>query len=257
MRGSRTGGGLEARTRTPPRTPARVSLTPAPCGVLITRCLSPLGAQLREARPRVAAGARRGRGRLAQPLSRLRAGTRDGVCTPCPCPQCITNACTCTHAHAQGLHMHAHTSTQVEYTPPAPYAVHPRALVAELPRGLLPLRDAAADRGALRGLHPTAVERHHKGHHHRTPEVPEGDARTALDRPAHCRRQGAHSSRRKSHLLGVAVAVGGRRACNPAQSRLQRRAVRGASLRTQAATPCHRCLSSRSMTGVRRSSGWA
>ena len=123
MRGSRTGGGLEARAHTPPRTPARASsfLTPAPCGVLITRCSSPLGAQLREVRPRVAAGARRGRGRLAQPLSRLRAGTRDGVYTPCPCPQCITNACTCTHAHAHAhmcLHMHAHTSTQVEYTLP-------------------------------------------------------------------------------------------------------------------------------------------
>ena len=165
-----------------------------------------------------------------------------------------TCACTCTHVPA---HARAHKYASRVHTPPTPYAVHPRALVAELPRGLLPLRDAAADRGALRGLHPTAVERHHKGHHHRTPEVPEGDARTALDRPAHCRRQGAHSSRRKSHLLGVAVAVGGRRACNPAQSRLQRRAVRGASLRTQAATPCHRCLSSRSMTGVRRSSGWA
>ena len=251
MRGSRTGGGLEARARTPPRTPARVSLTPASCGVLITRCLSPL----RRATTRSTTSRRRRGSPRPRPLGAA------SIATPSRHARWlmhVMHSASQAHAHAHmRLHMHAHTSTQVEYTPPAPYAVHPRALVAELPRGLLPLRDAAADRGALCGLHPTAVERHHKGHHHRTPEVPEGDARTALDRPAHCRRQGAHSSRRKSHLLGVAVAVGGRRACNPAQSRLQRRAVRGASLRTQAATMCHRCLSSRSMTGVRRSSGWA
>ena len=45
-------------------------LAPAPC-TMPTRCLPPLGARLREVRPRVAAGARRGRGSLARPLSRL------------------------------------------------------------------------------------------------------------------------------------------------------------------------------------------
>ena len=70
MRGSRDGGGLEARAA-PTRhraCPLACYLPPAPFTVL-TCCLSSLGARLRKVRPCVAAGARRGRGSLAQPLS--------------------------------------------------------------------------------------------------------------------------------------------------------------------------------------------
>ena len=220
MRGSRDGGGLEVCAHMPLRMPAGVLpgtracyLAPAPC-TMLTHCLPPLGAGLREVRPRVAAGARRGRGSLAQPLSRLRAGTRMACACACacacasrahvhvhihvhvPCP-CVDACDTCMHTHDMHMHMqhaHAHatcTCTCTLYLPP--YAVHPRARVAKLRRAALPVGDAAADRGALRGLHPAAVERHHGHHCHRTSQVPAGDARAPLDGPADRRRQGGPS----------------------------------------------------------------
>ena len=169
-----------------------------------------------------------------------------------------TCACTCTHvpAHAHMcLHMHAHTSTQVEYTLPRHHTqcIHARSspncpgafcrfgtrqqTEALFAGCILPLWNAitkVTTTGRQKFLRVTRVR------------LSTGQRIVGVKVPIVA-----------VVSLGVAVAVGGRRACNPAQSRLQRRAVRGASLRTQAATMCHRCLSSRSMTGVRRSSGWA
>ena len=83
-------------------------LAPAPC-TMLTRCLPPLGAGLREVRPRVAAGARRGRGSLAQPLSRLRAGTRMACACACACA-CASRA----HVHVH-IHVHVHVWTHVTH----------------------------------------------------------------------------------------------------------------------------------------------
>ena len=110
-------------------------------------------------------------------------------------------------------HMHMHHAHAYMHTCSPSYAVHPRALVLKLPRVVLPVWDAAADRGTLRGLHTAAVERHHRHHRHRTAQVPAGDARAPLDGPAHRRRQGGHSkySHGKSKVFGVEVAVSGAR----------------------------------------------
>ena len=211
MRGSRDGGGLEVCAHMPLRMPAGV--LPGTRAVHDAHPLltTPRRGATRSTTSRRRRGAPRPRQLGAASIATPSRHTHGMcmcmcmcMCKPCPCPcpypcpcPCVDACDTCMHTHDMHMHMqhaHAHatcTCTCTLYLPP--YAVHPRARVAKLRRAALPVGDAAADRGALRGLHPAAVERHHGHHCHRTSQVPAGDARAPLDGPADRRRQGGPS----------------------------------------------------------------